>query len=183
MTGGGGASAAAAAAVAAVEQERFKRQIPQGGAPAAIGGIIRDPRGDASGDRSADGRGRRDEHRGTLRGKEALPGRLHFRELLHRGELGGEVRVESGNRLATRRGNVNRLPRRDLASLAFLGANHHRPTRDVKLRAAGLGIAVEHRSPNADGGDSGVDFIGALFGMPRGEAERALRYVDGRLPV
>ena len=120
---------------------------------------------------------------GTLRAKEALPGRLHLRELLHPGELGGEVRVEPGNRRASCIGNDNRLARLDVANFAFFGVNHHRATRDVKLRAAGLGIAVEHRSPNADGGDSGVDFIGALFGMPRGEAERALRYVDGRLPV
>ena len=165
-----------------VGQEQVKRLLLRR-TPTAIGGIIRDPRGDASGDRSADGRGRRDEHRGSLRAKEALRARLHFRELLHPGELGGEARVEPSDRRASYIGNDNRLPRLDVANLALLGVNHHRAARDVKFRFAGLGVAVEHRSPNADGGDSGVDFIGALFGMPRGEPERALRYVDGRLPV
>jgi len=89
--------------------------------------------------------------------QRSLRARLHFRELLHPGELGGEARVEPSDRRASYIGNDNRLPRLDVANLALLGVNHHRAARDVKFRFAGLGVAVEHRSPNADGGDSGVD--------------------------
>ena len=52
---------------------------------------------------------------GLLRAKETLPARLHLRELLHLGELGGEAGVEPKNRRASYIGNGDRLPRLDFA--------------------------------------------------------------------
>ena len=71
-------------------------------------------------------------------------------------------------------GDDRRFPGGELADAAVPGVDDHDAFDDMEPGLVGRRRALENRAAHADGGRSRVDPVGALVGMPGGEAEDAL---------